>query len=247
MFADDHPGGAAVERDPVEALATRLRERHGGASARELLELAIRTEFAGKIAAVSSFGAESAVILALVAEIEPATPVVFLDTGKHFPETLAYRDQLVARLGLTDVRSIVPTAADLQRDDPDGRLHQADADRCCNIRKVLPLERALNGFAAWITGRKRYQGGDRSRLPAVEAVDSRIKINPLAAWTPAEIIAEFHRRQLPRHPLVAEGYLSIGCVPCTARVASGQPSRSGRWTDSDKTECGIHRAKWAPA
>jgi phosphoadenosine phosphosulfate reductase len=205
----------------------------------------IEREFRGRIAAVSSFGAESAVILALIAEIDPAMPVIFLDTGWHFAETIAYRDRLAGLLGLTNLLSVTPTTADLQREDPDNRLHSSDPDRCCNIRKVLPLERALAGYDAWITGRKRYHGGERSRLDVIEDVDGRFKINPLAGWTQAQIAAEFRARKLPLHPLVAQGYPSIGCAPCTAQAAANDRIRSGRWIDSAKTECGIHRAKWA--
>jgi phosphoadenosine phosphosulfate reductase len=207
----------------------------------------IEQEFDGRIAAVSSFGTESAVILALIAEIDPATPVVFLDSGWHFAETIAYRDQLAGLLGLTNLRSVTPAAADLHREDRDNRLHADDPDRCCHIRKVLPLERALTGYDAWITGRKRYHGGERSQLDVIEDVDGRIKINPLAGWTQAQIAAEFRARRLPVHPLVARGYPSIGCAPCTSQAAANDGVRSGRWIDSAKTECGIHRAKWAQA
>jgi phosphoadenosine phosphosulfate reductase len=205
----------------------------------------IEREFPGRIAVVSSFGAESALILALVAEIDPATPVVFLDTGKHFPDTLSYRDHLTTQLGLTDVRSVHPLASEVAAADADGRLWNRNADACCHLRKVLPLERALAGFEGWITGRKRFQTGQRSDLDTIEAIDSRIKINPLAKWSLAQVAAEFKARGLPKHPLVVHGYPSIGCSPCTTRVANGAPARAGRWVGTDKTECGIHRAKWA--
>lgn len=235
------------ENPPAEPEVARLRRLYGRLSAQPLLRAMIEQEFPGRIAAVSSFGAESAVILALIAEIDPATPVVFLDTGWHFPETIAYRDRLAALLGLTNLRSVTPAAADLQREDRDVRLHASDPDRCCHIRKVLPLERALAGRDAWITGRKRYHGGERSQLAVIEDVDGRIKINPLAGWTQAQIAAEFRMRSLPLHPLVAQGYPSIGCAPCTSQAAANDGGRSGRWIDREKTECGIHRAKWAQA
>ena len=150
-------------------------------------------------------------------------------------------------LGLTNLRSVTPAAADLHREDRDKHLHADDPDRCCHIRKVLPLERALAGYDAWITGRKRYHGGERSQLEVVEDVDGRIKINPLAGWTQSQIAAEFRARHLPVHPLVARGYSSIGCAPCTSQTAANDGIRSGRWIDREKTECGIHRAKWAQA
>jgi phosphoadenosine phosphosulfate reductase len=224
---------------------TQLQSEYGHLSADALLRAMIRDEFRERIVVVSSFGAESAVILSRVAEIDPATPVTFLDTGRHFAETLAYRDQLASHLGLTDVRTVHPVAKPLVSEDVDGQLWQRDGDRCCHLRKVLPLERALEGYRAWITGRKRYHGGQRTELPTIESVDSRIKINPLARWTLDQIAAEFRSRNLPAHPLIAQGYLSIGCAPCTSPVAIGVGVRDGRWTDTSKTECGIHRVRWA--
>jgi phosphoadenosine phosphosulfate reductase len=238
---------AGVPENVSETEIARLRRLYGRLPAQPLLRVMIEQEFPGRIAAVSSFGAESAVILALIAEIDPATPVVFLDTGWHFAETIAYRDRLAGLLGLTNLRSVAPALVDLRREDRDNSLHASDPDRCCHIRKVLPLERALAGHEAWITGRKRYHGGERSQLEVLEDVDGRIKINPLAGWAQAQIAAEFRARGLPVHPLVAQGYPSIGCVPCTAQAAANDGGRSGRWIDREKTECGIHRAKWAQA
>jgi len=208
-----------------------------------LLRATIRRLFPGRIAVVSSFGAESAAVLALVAGIDPAVPVIFLDTAKHFPETLAYRDALVARLGLSDIRVVRPDPARVAAHDPDGDLWRRDPDRCCALRKALPLERALEGFDAWITGRKRFHGDSRAALPTVEAVDGRVKINPLANWSAAQIERFIGARGLPRHPLVDAGFASIGCAPCTAPVTAGAAARSGRWRDIEKTECGIHNAK----
>ena len=244
--ASARASAGAIE-EVAEAEIDRLRRLYGHLAAQPLLRGMIGQEFHGRIAVVSSFGAESAVILALVAEIDPAVPVIFLDTGWHFSETIAYREQLAGLLGLTNLRSVTPEALDLKREDRDNRLHASNPDRCCHLRKVLPLERALAGYEAWITGRKRYHGAERSRLDVMEGVDSRIKINPLAGWTPAQIAAEFRARHLPVHPLVAQGYPSIGCAPCTSQAAANDPIRAGRWIDSEKTECGIHRARWARA
>ncbi len=166
--------------------------------------------------------------------------MIFLETGKHFPETLAYRDRLVAHLGLRDIRSIRPEPGELAGEDPDGRLFQRDPDGCCALRKVRPLERALAGFEAWITGRKRFQGFEREALPLFEIGGGRIKVNPLAHWSPEEIETAFAARGLPEHPLVADGYLSVGCAPCTSRAICPSAPRAGRWTGSAKTECGIH-------
>jgi phosphoadenosine phosphosulfate reductase len=212
--------------------------QHGGSAA---LRRAIGEDFAGRIAVVSSFGAESALLLALVAEIDPATPILFVDTGQHFAETLAYREELVRFLGLTDVRSIGPSAAQVAANDPQGQLWMFDPDACCRFRKVSPLDRALDGFDAWVTGRKRHQALTRISLPVVERVGGKVKINPLADWTADEIEAEMSRRGLPRHPLSAAGYPSIGCAVCTRAVASGEDPRSGRWAGTGKVECGIHR------
>jgi phosphoadenosine phosphosulfate reductase len=211
------------------------------------LHHAIATEFPGEIALVSSFGAEASLLLALVAEVNPHLPVLFIDTGKHFAETLAYRDALVRRLGLTDVRSLRPLPADLARRDQDGELHRIDPDACCNLRKVLPLKQALPPFRAWINGRKRFQSAERAEIPVRETIDGKVKLNPLAAWTAEAIALETTRRALPPHPLVAQGYGSIGCAPCTSPVRTGDDPRAGRWAGTAKTECGIHRSRHRPA
>lgn len=218
------------------------RQRRQAALA--LLRCVLTEEFPGRIAVVSSFGVESALILSLVAEIDPATPVIFLDTGKHFPETLAYRDSLARRLGLRDVRDIRPDPVELAANDPGGDLWQQSTDACCGIRKVVPLSRALSGFEAWITGRKRHHGAERANLDLVEASEGRFKINPLVDWSAEEIAAEFRARGLPLHPLALQGYGSIGCAPCTRKTDDSEDARSGRWAGTEKTECGIHRAPW---
>lgn len=212
------------------------------AAARTLLRTMVKV-FPGRIAAVSSFGAESAVVLHMLAEIDPAVPIIFLDTGKLFPETLAYRDTLVARLGLADLRTARPDPARIARSDAHGTLWQDDPDQCCWDRKVEPLETALTGFAAWITGRKRHQAATRRTLEMVEAgADARIKVNPLATWSAADVTRYLARHDLPTHPLVANGYRSIGCTTCTRPVLPGEDARAGRWSGSGKTECGIHRS-----
>ncbi len=230
-----------VERSRLAAERARTFEaRYGQLGAEAALRLAIRTLFPGRIALVSSFGAESAVLLDMVARIDTATPVVFLDTGKHFGETLRYRDALAARLGLTDLRSVKPAPESLAREDADGLLFARDPDRCCALRKTLPLQEALSGFEAWITGRKAFQAATRSSLPLFESDGPRIKVNPLRHWRPAWIAEHFARHGLPPHPLEAEGFRSIGCYTCTARSAPEADSRAGRWPGLAKTECGIH-------
>ncbi len=207
----------------------------------DLLSRAIRRDFPGRIALVSSFGAESAVLLHMVSEINPATPVLLNETGMLFPETLAYQRQLASELMLTNVRIVRPTQAGLGRVDPDGDLHQRDVDACCDVRKVVPMQRALQPYAAWITGRKRYQSGTRAVLPLTERDDAyRTKYNPLALWDADQLTAYMEEQGLPAHPLVAQGYKSIGCAPCTTPAREGEDPRAGRWRGTDKTECGIH-------
>jgi phosphoadenosine phosphosulfate reductase len=219
--------------------------QHTLAQTRAVLRQAF-AEHPGRVAAVASFGAESAVLLALLAEIDPAVPVLFLETGKHFPETLTYRARLVRHLGLLDVRDIAPDPAALAAADPEGALWYFDPDACCALRKVAPLAAALAPFSAWISGRKRHQSATRADLPLVEPPDlvqgGRIKFNPLAFWTAAMVEAERERRGLPAHPLATRGYPSIGCAPCTRPVADGEDQRAGRWADRPKSECGIHGA-----
>jgi phosphoadenosine phosphosulfate reductase len=233
-----HAAEVLVAGDPELAAIETLAET---SDTRGFLESVLKgRHFAGRTALVTSFGAESAVLLHIVAGIDARTPVIFLETGKLFPETLAYRDLLVERFGLEDVRSVKPDAAALLAADPAGDLWRRDPDLCCRLRKVEPLARALQGFAAWINGRKRYQSEGRRRLPLVERAGGRIKLNPLANWEEAEIARYFAAHRPPRHPLEAQGYRSLGCAPCTTPAAGGEDARAGRWRGSEKTECGIH-------
>ena len=221
--------------DDVAELNAKLRD----ASPQEILRAAV-DRYGDKLALVSSFGSESAVLLHMAAQIDPNITVLFLDTGMLFGQTLDYRQRLAAQLGLTDVRDLRPQYQDLAIHDPSANLWQTDTDACCNIRKVLPLDRALAGYEGWITGRKRFQGGDRLRLKVVEQGDKQVKFNPLANWSKEQIDAYAAEHNLPAHPLVEFGYPSIGCWPCTKPVEEGQDIRSGRWAGQDKTECGIH-------
>ena len=224
--------------------AEALNARFAGVATQEMLAAVLREGLAGRIAAVSSFGAESAVLLHLIASIDPSVPVLFLETGKHFPETLAYRDEITARLGLTNLINLTPDPALLAKRDESGLRWSYDPDGCCEIRKVLPLAGALAGFDASFTGRKGFQSATRAGLPRFEldATDAlgRLKINPLADWSSDQIASYFAATGLPAHPLVAQGYPSIGCSPCTSMVAQGEDARAGRWKGWDKTECGIH-------
>ncbi len=228
----------------TEADVALLNARFAGVETREMLCTVIREGLAGRIGVVSSFGAESAVLLHLIAQIDPATPVVFLETHKHFAETIAYRDTLVAQLGLTNLVIVEPDPARLATRDANGLRWSFDPDGCCEIRKVEPLARALSEFDATITGRKGFQSATRAGLARFEIdrseVAGRLKINPLANWSKEALDAYVIEHDLPAHPLVAQGYPSVGCSPCTSKVAAGEDPRSGRWKGWDKVECGIH-------
>lgn len=225
----------------AELRAAALSRAYPDSGGAELLRAMIEVEFPGRVAVTSSFGAEAAVLLALVAEIDGAVPVVVLDTGKLFDETLAYVGRLSDHLGLTDVRLVRPDPVALAARDPGGSLWSHDPEACCRLRKVEPLRAALAPFEAWVSGRKRLHGEARVAIPAIGAVDGHVVISPLAAWTAHDIDAAFTARGLPRHPLVASGYASIGCRPCTRAIESHEPIRAGRWSGTAKTECGIHR------
>ena len=237
--AFDRPGNGII--DPVaRAKLAQLRAAAQGRDAAGILELALGGEFAGRTAVVSSFGSESAVLLHMVAAIDPNTPILFLNTGKLFGETLRYRDRLQDQLGLGDLRSLAPHPIDRATRDPEGTLWSRDADACCHFRKVLPLKRALEGFEAQITGRKRFQTKERATILPVEYFEGRFRFNPLADWSLADLDAYISEHDLPHHPLVDDGYPSIGCMPCTRRVQAGENYRDGRWSGLDKDECGIH-------
>jgi phosphoadenosine phosphosulfate reductase len=221
---------------PAAALDDVLRH----ASPAEVIAAALKIVGREHLALVSSFGTESAALLKVMADVDPAIPVVFLDTGWLFQETLDYRDTLTRQLGLTDVRSIKPLEETLSREDPDKELWFSNPDACCRIRKVEPLARALKPFSAWINGRKRFQGGARADIPVVEQDGARLKFNPFANVSREEIEAIYKSANLPPHPLAAKGFLSVGCMPCTSRSEADDDARAGRWRGRDKTECGIH-------
>jgi phosphoadenosine phosphosulfate reductase len=220
--------------------AARLDAELAGMDTLEFLRVVIEDLFPGRIALVSSFGADSAVLLHMAAQIDKALPVLFIDTQVLFAETLAYRDKLIAHLGLEKVIVIGPKPALLVAEDPENFLWASNPDRCCEIRKVLPLAEALEGYDAWITGRKRFQGHTREALALFDSEGGRIKVNPLAHWPAAKITDYLDAYALPRHPLVAKNYFSIGCIPCTSPVKPGEDARSGRWRGRAKVECGLH-------
>jgi len=220
--------------------ASRLEDRFARVRAPSLLRLVIEDLYPGRVALVSSFGADAAVLLHMASQIDRAVPVIFVDTGQHFPETLAYRDRLCEQLGLTNVISATPQAETLAREDPEKFLFASDPDRCCEIRKIRPLAEAMEGYDAWITGRKGFQTATRANLPLFEAEGDRIKVNPLVGWSATDVLDYIAQAGLERHPLVAKGFPSIGCLPCTSMVRPGEDERAGRWRGRGKVECGIH-------
>lgn len=232
----------------LRARVDELNARYRHHSATSVLERALRDPNAGELALVSSFGADSVVLLHLVAMVDRSTPVLFIDTRLLFAETLTYQQELAERLRLDNLRIITTDQAVLDKRDPYGALRLTDTDACCALRKTDPLNTALNGFDGWITGRKRYQSGSRAALEFFELEDGtgRIKLNPLAHWGPEDVRAYMEENRLPRHPLVAKGYPSIGCAPCTSKVAPGEDPRSGRWRGQSKEECGIHFVNGRP-
>jgi phosphoadenosine phosphosulfate reductase len=238
-IAQVHPDRAADALPQAEALDLALRN----AAPAEVIATALRTVGREHLAVVSSFGTESAALLKVMADVDAAIPVIFLDTGWLFEETLAYRDMLIGALGLRDVRSIKPLEQTLSREDPERELWFSDPDACCRIRKVEPLARALKPFRGWINGRKRFQGGLRAAMPVVEQDGEKLKFNPFANVSREQIEVIYAEAGLPPHPLAASGYLSVGCMPCTSRTSPDEDARAGRWRGRAKTECGIHTAK----
>ncbi len=236
------PGSARV--DPLQAKVSALNARYRHHSATSVVEAALKDPQAGKLAMVSSFGAESAVLLHMAAVVDRNIPILFVDTEMLFAETLVYQQDLAEQLRLTNVKVIRASETTLRAEDPIGQLHTSDTDACCALRKTRPLQKALRGYDGWITGRKRFQSGTRAALDffEVEEFTGRIKVNPLAHWAPEDVKVYMEENRLPKHPLVAQGYPSIGCAPCTSPVAEGEDPRSGRWRGQDKEECGIHFA-----
>ncbi len=220
--------------------ALRLRVRHGQLDGAALIRALIEDPDAGRVAVVSSFGTESAVLLHMISRIAPRTPVLFIDTGKLFGETLEHANRLTRELGLLDVRRIGPDLRDVRQADAHGDLWARDSLACCAVRKVEPLERALAPFDLWISGRKRYQSQTRAQMQPIETQGGRIKVNPLADWSMDDIKTYIHVNELPEHPLARQGYLSLGCAPCTTPVAPGEHARAGRWRGKPRSECGIH-------
>lgn len=241
------PAVSIFDARATSLAANETTDPYFGYSAERALQQAL-SDYAGNIVLASSMGVDSAVLLHMVSRIDPDIPIVFLDTGKHFRETLQYRDRLVDQFGLTNLVNIAPDIGELVAEDQDGELHRTKMDACCDLRKVRPLSRVIDGYDARITGRKRYQTPDRADMQILEPDEPQAKVNPLAYWKAKDITAYMRKYELPPHPLLALGFQSIGCQPCTTRVSKGEDPRAGRWRNSDKAECGIHfvDGKWVP-
>lgn len=239
------PATSVFDARQTSVKAASSNDPYFGYSAQKAIETALH-DYEGKIVLASSLGVDSVVLLHMVAQIDKDVPIIFLDTGKHFRETLNYRDMIIDDLGLTDFRSVQPDLAAVAKEDPTGMLHATDPDACCNLRKVRPLDGVISGFEARITGRKRYQTRDRKDMPILELGGRQAKVNPLAYWSARDVTAYMRKHDLPPHPMLSLGFLSIGCQPCTTRVAAGEDPRAGRWRNNEKTECGIHYidGKW---
>ncbi|MCF6445364.1 phosphoadenylyl-sulfate reductase [Nereida sp. MMG025] len=226
---------------PPHIRAAHLNKRYKHHGALSVLERAFRDAEVGKLALVSSFGAESVVLLHMISRIDAATPVLFIDTEMLFAQTLQYQTEVADKLNLSNVQTVTAKRDDLFIHDNEGLLHLHNPDACCALRKTEPLQRALAPYDAWITGRKRFQAGSRADLEFFEDDGGqRLKVNPLAHWAREDVAEYMTENRLPRHPLVAQGYPSIGCAPCTSPVGVGEDPRAGRWRDQTKEECGIH-------
>jgi phosphoadenosine phosphosulfate reductase len=224
----------------TQADADALNARFAGVETLPMLRTLFAEGVLGNVATVSSFGTESAVLLHLIAQADPSVPVIFVDTLKMFPETLEYRDTLVSAFGIENSFTVTPQHDVIAKKDETGLRWSYDPDGCCEIRKVEPMARAKDGLDSWISGRKAFQSVTRQNIPRFEIENGRLKLNPLGDWTKADLEAYFAEHDLPRHPLEAQGYLSIGCEPCTSKVQEGEDPRAGRWRGWDKVECGIH-------
>jgi phosphoadenosine phosphosulfate reductase len=225
-----------AERDSALADISATLE---GSSAEEIAVWAARAFGTDVIVAASM---QDVVLPHLFAQVIPGVEVLFLETGYHFPETLLTRDLAARALPITVVESFPRQSVPEQDAEYGANLHDTDPNLCCFLRKVEPLARSLEGRAAWVTGVRRIEAPTRANTPIVswDHQHDLVKINPLVAWSDDDVEAYQVQHDLPRNSLVAQGYPSIGCAPCTRKVAPGEDPRAGRWSGTDKTECGIH-------
>ena len=205
-----------------------------------ILENSINNIFKKKMVYVCSFGTESAIILHMVSEIDKSLPIILLNTNYLFKETIEYKDYLINKFKFSNFKEIYPSIKDLKINDSEGKLWKEDPDLCCNIRKVLPLQKELKKYDAWVSGRKSYHAGERTNLKFFEYINEKIVVNPLANVNRNFVDSYFKKHDIERHPLFESGYLSLGCTHCTVKTSMIDSPRSGRWADKIKTECGIH-------
>ncbi|KFG01263.1 phosphoadenosine phosphosulfate reductase [Streptomyces scabiei] len=229
----------AAKRAELKALAEQAGRDLEDASALEILQWAVDT-FGKRFCVTSSM--EDAVVAHLASRARPGVDVVFLDTGYHFPETIGTRDAVEAVMDV-NVITITPRQTVAEQDAEYGpKLHDRDPDLCCFLRKVKPLEEGLTRFDAWATGLRRDESESRANTPVVGWDDKRgkVKISPIARWTQDDVDAYVTEHGVLTNPLLMDGYTSVGCAPCTRRVAPGEDARAGRWAGNAKTECGLH-------
>ncbi len=228
------PGSTVGESDEWMDAHRQLDQ----ASPAHILQWALR-RFGDEVIASSSFQTQSMPLLHMISLWAPRLPVIFLDTGYHFPETLAFRDKIVS-LWKLNLRIARTASGDHPAGQPQGNLYQRDPDLCCHLHKVVPMQEALRGYRAWISGIIPDQTAERAHLQVLEPGASVLRIHPLAFWSRRDVFNYIAEHRLPEHPLTSQGYLSIGCEPCTRPVQIGEMARAGRWAQSAKTECGLH-------
>ena len=228
--------------NPFVELVYNLNKESSNFSPEQILEKSLN-EFSDKITYICSFGSESAIILNMISKINKNFPIFLLNSNFLFPETIDYKNDLIDRLKLVNCKDIYPDKVSLKKNDPNNNLWEKNIDKCCNLRKVIPLELKLKEFNAWISGRKSYHQGERSELKAFEFLNGKVVVNPLVNLNKNEVDEYFEKNDLPKHPLVKEGFMSIGCIQCTSKTVDPNNIRSGRWKNSVKTECGIHLSK----
>ena len=223
-----------------ENLLAQLNDNSKNLSPQNILENSINNIFKKKMVYVCSFGTESAIILHMVSEIDRSLPIILLNTNYLFKETIEYKDYLISKFKFSNFKEISPSIEDLNINDTKGTLWKENPDLCCNIRKVLPLQKELQKYEAWISGRKSYHEGERTNLKFFEYINEKIVVNPLANVNRNFVDSYFKKHDIERHPLFESGYLSLGCTHCTVKTSMIDSPRSGRWADKIKTECGIH-------
>tara|TARA_B100000242_G_scaffold147935_1_gene105436 strand:+ start:307 stop:1005 length:699 start_codon:yes stop_codon:yes gene_type:complete len=223
-----------------ENFLNQLNDNSKKLSPQDILDNSINNIFKKKMVYVCSFGTESAIILHMISDIDRSFPIILLNTNYLFKETIEYKDYLIDKFKFSDFKEISPSVEDLKINDSKGTLWKEDPDLCCNIRKVLPLQKELQKYDAWISGRKSYHEEERKNLKFFEYINKKIVVNPLAKVKRDFVNSYFKIHNIERHPLFESGYQSLGCTHCTVKTSKIDSPRSGRWANKIKTECGIH-------